>query len=161
MLTALFHHLFFRNYHGLKSVTTKNRTPLGVCKLSVGDIYSSVLLFYNEQLKRKECNLLAETSPADSLIIPVPQECALFKSCKKQEREHKDVFEAIGDELEAIEKNEEDTFNLLDSDSSGSDSDDTSFLGGKKAKEEDSASVVKANERLFGSVSLSFFPIPW
>lgn len=162
MSTALFCCLFFRNYHGLKSATTKNRTPLGVCKLSVGDMYSSILFFYNEQLKRKESNLVVETSTADSLIVPVPQECALFKSCKRRERDCKDVFEAIGDEMEAIEKNEEDAFNLLHSDSSGSDSDDTSFLGGgKKTKEEDPASVVKANERLFGSVSLSFFPIPW
>ena len=63
--------------------------------------------------------------------------------------------------MAAIEKSEEDKFAVFDSDSSESDS-DTSFLDdGGKAKDEDPASLVKANERLFGSVSLSFFPIPW
>jgi hypothetical protein len=154
------HYLFFRNYHGLKSATVKH-SPLGVCKLLVGDIYSSVHHLYNKELNRKECNLVPETAAADSLIIPVPQEYALFRRCKKRKRDYKDIFEVIGEEMEAIEKIEDDAFDLH-SDSSESDSDDTSFLGHvKNTKDEDPESNVKGNERLFGSVSLSFFPIPW
>mmetsp|Transcript_14029 Transcript_14029/g.30244 ORF Transcript_14029/g.30244 Transcript_14029/m.30244 type:complete len:114 (-) Transcript_14029:92-433(-) len=112
---------------------------------------------------RKESNLLGENAGAGSLIIPVPQDYALFKPCKKQSPDHKDILDVIGEELSAIEKSEEDKFTMFDSDSSGSDSDDSTFLGGggKKKKEEDLSSVVKANERLFGNISLSFFPIPW
>ncbi|KAL7543622.1 LOW QUALITY PROTEIN: hypothetical protein ACHAXR_013206 [Thalassiosira sp. AJA248-18] len=150
----------FWNHRGLKSATTRAK-PLGVCKLTVGDIYSSVLHLHREQLARKESNLLAEKVTADSLIIPVPQECALFRPCRKQPSDNKDIFDAIGEELAAIEKHEEDKFKFFDSDSSESDS-DGSFLNEKsKVKEEDPGSVVNANERLFGSISLSFFPIPW
>jgi len=151
----------FWNYHGLKATTTRRR-PLGMCKISVGDIYHLVLQLYKEELMRKETHLSSENATADSLIIPAPQECALFKPCKKQKPDHKEIFDVIHEELAAIEKSEEDKFDLFDSDSSASDSDDDSFLGGgKKGKEEDPSTVVKANERLFGSISLSFFPIPW
>ena len=152
-----------RNNRGLKASTTR-ATPLGVCKLSVGDMYASVLQIYEEQLKRKESSLSAKaaTASADSLIIPPPQECALFRPCKIQTTGSRNIFDAIGEELAAIKMSEEDKFAFFhSSDSSDSDS-DSSFLGGEnKAKEEDPASVVKANERLFGSISLSFFPIPW
>lgn len=157
----------FWNHRGLKAATTRAK-PLGVCNLSVGDIYSSVLEFYEEQLRRKESNLSLETvaSNTDSLIIPALQECALFRPCKKSTRGNNDMFDVIHEEMEAIEKIEEDRLlQTFDSESSSeSDSDDSSFLGGelgKKAKEEDLASLINANERLFGSVSLSFFPIPW
>lgn len=150
-----------RNNRGLKASTTR-ATPLGVCKLSVGDMYASVLQIYEEQLKRKESSLSAKAATADSLIIPPPQECALFRPCKIQTTGRRNIFDAIGEELAAIKMSEEDKFAFFhSSDSSDSDS-DSSFLGGEnKAKEEDPASVVKANERLFGSISLSFFPIPW
>ena len=150
-----------RNYRGLKASTTR-ATPLGVCKLSVGDMYASVLQIYEEQLKRKESNLSGKAATADSLIIPPPQECALFRPCKTPTTGRRNIFDAIGEELAAIKKSEEDKFAFFNSsDSSDSDS-DSSFLGGEnKAKGEDPASVVKANERLFGSISLSFFPIPW
>ena len=70
------------------------------------------------------------------------------------------IFEAINEEMEGIREAEE-ALNALDSDSA-SDYSDSSFLFGtmgKKAKEEDGSSIVKGNERLFGSISLSFFPI--
>lgn len=150
----------FWNHQGLKSTTTRAK-PLGVCKLSVGDIYKSVLRLFEEQLSRKESILSLENTAKNSLIIPVPQECALFRPCKKREQVNGDIFDVIGEELAAIIKSEDDKFSVFDSDSSESDS-DSSFLGGeRKAKEEDPTSVVKANERLFGSISLSFFPIPW
>lgn len=99
---------------------------------------------------------------ADSLITPVTQECALFRPCRKQKSDQRDIFDAIGEELAAIEKSEQNKLAMFDSDSSESDSDD-SFLNDaeKKNKKGDPAGVVKANERLFGSISLSFFPIPW
>ena len=148
-------------YMRMKAATTK-ATPLGVCKLSVGDIYSSVLELYKEQLDRKESNLASDDVAADSVIVPVPLECALFRPCKKQKPDNRSIFEAIGEEMAAIEKSEEDNFaSLYDDDSSDYDSDD-SFLNEKpKEKEEDPADVVRANERLYGSISLSFFPIPW
>jgi len=150
----------FWNHNGLKSATTRAK-PLGQCKLSIGDIYTSALHLYQEQLRRKESNLLTGDAVTDSLIVPVPQECALFRLVKKAKPAYRDIFDAIGEEMAAIEKSEEDKFAVFDSDSSESDS-DTSFLDdGGKAKDEDPASLVKANERLFGSVSLSFFPIPW
>lgn len=152
----------FWNNRGVKGATTK-ATPLGVCKLSVGDIYSSVLDLYAEQLKRKESNLASDDVAADSVIIPVPLECALFRQCKKQTTsDNRGMFEAIGEEMAAIQKSEEDNFaSLYDDDSSDYDSDD-SFLNEKsKEKEEDPADVLRANERLYGSISLSFFPIPW
>ena len=71
------------------------------------------------------------------------------------------IFEAINEEMEGIREAEEAALNALDSDSA-SDYSDSSFLFGamgKKAKEEDGSSIVKGNERLFGSISLSFFPI--
>ena len=152
----------FWNNRVVKGATTK-ATPLGVCKLSVGDIYSSVLDLYAAQLKRKESNLASDDVAADSVIIPVPLECALFRQSKKQTTsDNRGMFEAIGEEMAAIQKSEEDLFaSLYDDDSSDYDSDD-SFLNEKsKEKEEDPAVVLRANERLYGSISLSFFPIPW
>lgn len=150
-----------RNYRGLKSSTTRAK-PLGVCKLSVGDMHASLLHFYKEQLRRKEANLSGGDANAGSIIIPVPQEYPLFRLCKKERTDRKDIFDAISEEMAAIAKSEEDKFATFEeSDSALSDS-DSSFLGGTgKAKEEDPASIIKSNERLFGSISVSFFPIPW
>jgi len=69
-----------------------------------------------------------------------------------------DIFEVIGEEMESIREAEQDALNSLDSDSIVSDS-DVSFLGGKLAKEEVGSKIAKSNERLFGSISLSFFPV--
>ena len=153
-------HIDNRNNRGIKASTTR-ATPLGVCKISVGDMYSAVLNVYEEQLRRKEMNLAEKSSTVDDLIVPAPQECSLFRPCKARSPIRMDIFDAIGEEMAAIEKSEQDQFAYADS-SSESD-DDSDFLdgGGRKAKEEDPSSMVKANERLFGSVSLSFFPIPW
>lgn len=153
--------LLVRNNRGIKATTTR-ATPLGVCKLSVGDMYYSVLNTYEEQLRRKESNLSTEAADIDSLIVPPPQECAMFRPSKAQTKDRRDIFDAIGEELAAIEKSEQDNFAAYDSSSESSDS-DISFLdgGGKKTKEKDPADIIKANERLFGSISLSFFPVPW
>ena len=74
-----------------------------------------------------------------------------------------DIFEAIGEEMEYIQEAEVEALNALDSDSVQSDSDSSFLFGvsGKKAKDEDGSKILKGNERLFGSVSLSFFPVLW
>ncbi|KAL7554677.1 hypothetical protein ACHAWF_018946 [Thalassiosira exigua] len=154
----------FWNDRGLKSSTTRAK-PLGVCKFSVGDIYSSMLHFFEEQLKRKEANLSSENIKADSLITPAIQECPLFRPYKREISEAKNIFDAINEEMAAIKKSEEDKFLVFDSESSEQSDSDSSFLDGGegkvKPKEEDPAAILRANERLFGSISLSFFPIPW
>ena len=147
-----------RNQRGLKSSTTR-ASSLGMCKLSVGDIYSFILHHHNEELRRKESHLMTQDDCAKSLITPTTQEFALFKTPKIRNPE--DIIETIAEEMAAIEKSEKDKFKLFDN-SSESESDDSSFLGGaKKTKEEGPSSIVKSNERLYGSVSLSFFPISW
>ena len=163
--------------------TARDRTkPLAACVLTVGDMYSSILHFYREQLMRTESNLseylikgshelfhkcpmvqpLSNSATNESsLIIPAPQEFSLFRPPRKPKSLTGDIFEAIGQEISSIRKSEEEASNVLDSDSVQSDS-DSSFLGGRmKVKDEGMSNVIKANERLYGSISLSFFPVPW
>lgn len=164
----------FRNGKVMKSAPTK---LLGVCRLTVGDIYSSIVHLYREQLKDVEANLseqvfnssTAETgnttqsvttrgTQRKTLIIPAPQEYSLFRPAKvKRAPLTGDIFEVIKEEMDSIQKK---ALEALDSDSVGS-NDSDSFLGlvGKKAKDEDRSKMVKSNERLFGSISLSFFPV--
>jgi len=172
----------FRNRRISKSDLTRSKLS-GECKLTVGDIYAHVLHFYREQLKYIESNLSEEVisnssrnlnadpspQPAStcgtymkSVIIPVPQEYSLFRPTKGKATTG-DVFEAINKEMKSIREAEVESLKSLDSDSAQSDS-DLSFLHhsiGKKAKNEDNSKIAKANERLFGSISLSFFPILW
>jgi hypothetical protein len=125
--------------------------------------------FYREELARKEKCLSDEVSfnsgkeetASISLNTPIIQEFCLFRPCKTKFAGG-DILEAVRDEIMAIQKKEDDVFGAFDSDSNDSDS-DSSFLGGenKKAKKDDPLDSVSANERLFGTISLSFFPIPW
>ena len=156
-----------RNHRGLKSSTTRAK-PLAVCRLSVGDMYSSMLRHCNEVLLRQDRILSsAITDPEfaadnEDLITPAIQECPMFRPVKKSVNNNENIFSAINEEMAAIQQSEQDKMKIFDSDSEDSDSDD-SFLheNGKDRKTEDIASLVRANERLFGNVSLSFFPIPW
>jgi len=161
----------------LKSATTKTK-PLAVCKLTVGDIYASIFNYYKQQLSEKESRLSTifaknsedlfsqNTEDANqnkrnkSIIIPPPQEFAMFRPGKDSKSPRKTNLEAIGEELASIKKDMDDFLNDFDSESSETDS-DSSFLGGEKEKEESIGSVIKANEKLASSISLSFFPIPW
>lgn len=106
------------------------------------------------------------------IIIPAPQEFSLFRPAASKAKPFAgDIFEAISEEMVSIRDAEEERQNALlnDSDSLGSDRSDSSFLfagvggvgGGKKSKKEDGSKMVRSNERLFGSVSLSFFPVLW
>ena len=162
-----------RNNKGIKAATTRSK-PLAFCKLTVGDIYLSILHFYREQLRHTESNLsdkITNHSPSDqstrnnkannnSLIIPSPQEYSLFRPCKEGKSLKGDIFEAIDEEMASIQK-AEDALNMFDSDSDESDW-DTSFLGdGGSVNIKEKGSDFVAHERLYGSVALSFFPVPW
>ena len=168
-----------RNNRLIKSASQ----PLAVCRLTVGDIYASILHYYNEQITRKEATLSQDTinnssnlfsdnagmqtasvgtsSNKKPFIIPSPQEYALFRPIKKVAPQI-DIFDDINEELSSIQKVfEEESSKNVDSDTFHSDS-DASFLGKRTSvKREDKANFAKANERLFGSISLSFFPVPW
>jgi len=167
MLTISNHDLL-RNHRTLK--TTPKAKALAACNISVGDMYSHALTYYLEQLKRVESNLASGASPthhhdADrssdtSLLLPAPQEFPLFRPLKKSKSDRKDIFEAISEEIAAIKKTEEDRAAMFASDSELES--DSSFVStGRKADDEGTEDLVSRNERLFGSVSLSFFPIPW
>ncbi len=74
-----------------------------------------------------------------------------------------DIFEAIGEEMASIREADEKSLHRLDSSLVPSDSEDSSlFEGGtKKATMIDGSNILSSNERLFGNISLSFFPILW
>jgi len=150
----------------------------GECKLTVGDIYAYVLHFYREQIRGVESKLSEETTNkasgtpsqaaraseayAESLIIPAPQEYSLFRPPKiKSQLVTRDIFETIGEEMKSIRESE--ALDALDLDSVHSES-ELSFLlhnGNKKTKDRGEANIAKVNEKLFGSISLSFFPVSW
>ncbi len=148
--------------------TTTKAKALAVCKISVGDMYCHALTFYHEQLKRTEANLAKGVSPTPqgeqqrmSLILPAPQEYPLFRPLKVSKNDRKDIFEAINEEMVAIQKTEEDRIAMFASDSDSDAESDSSFLNEGKSTDQEIGDLIKKNERLFGSVSLSFFPIPW
>ncbi len=133
-------------------------------------MYAHALRYYLEQLKQVESNLakgavpahhhLANQSSDTALLLPAPQEFPLFRPLKKSKGDRKDIFEVISEEIAAIKKTEEDRVAMFASDSDAES--DSSFIStGKKTDDEDADDLVSRNERLFGSVSLSFFPIPW
>ncbi len=153
--------------------------PSGLCRLTVGDMYSSILHFYKEQLKNTEITLAeqitnisnktftthprskdASENGALSIIIPAPQEFPLFRPVKARVFTG-DTFEAIGEEMESIRESDEKSLHL-DSNLVQSDSEDASlFEGGAKKATMLDGSIFSSNERLFGNISLSFFPILW
>ncbi len=153
--------------------------PSGLCKLTVGDMYSSILHFYREQLKDLEMTLaehitnksngtLTSKDPSEngayskSLIIPAPQDFPLFRPAKARMFTG-DIFEAIREEIESIREADENAKDRLDSSLVPSDSED-SFLfdrDDKNAMIPDVSNIPSSNERLFGHISLSFFPVQW
>jgi hypothetical protein len=159
---------FRNNKNGLNT----SSSTLGTCKVRVGDIYSNLLRLHQSELLRKESRLSEEhvyspdeittqnaSTKSPSLIVPAPQEFTLMRPPKKLGKPLEDVFEAITNEMRDIERCEEELKKTLESESIHSDS---SFPGnGIKKKEEDTKSILNKNERLFGYISLSFFPIKW
>ncbi len=96
-----------------------------------------------------------------TLTVPAPQEYSLFRPVKGK-MFVENIYEAIAEEMEAISEAEENKLNRENFDSAKSESDVSFLFGGsisKKTKVQDKSEIVRANERLFGSVSLSFFPV--
>lgn len=120
-----------------------------------------MVAFYKERQSRKEKGLSDEINsdrPREGdkslpFIVPTPQEFALFRLCKPTFLQD-DVVSAVCDEITSIQKKEEDAFGMYDSDNLSVDEK-------KKAKKDESENDVHSNERLYGTISLSFFPIPW
>lgn len=171
----------FRNSKMIKSPKSSSKLSGGLCRLTVGDMYSSILHFHGEQLKDLETHLNNEISTETitaagheprsqtastnathrkTIIIPPPQEYALFRPAKKAKAVTVSL-ESLKEEMKSIREAEEEVLKALDSDSVQSDSDSSFLFGGigKKIKEETGSKIVKSNERLFGSVALSFFPV--
>ena len=147
-------------------------------------MHSMILHYYREQLSDLEARLAEEItirnetplpdmkSQAGSsvsgtqkktLTIPAPQEFSLFRPAKVK-LFGGDIFEVIGEEMESIREREDEDESLHrgESESTQSESDSSFLFGGsagKKPKVQDRSEIVRANERLFGSVSLSFFPV--
>ena len=147
---------------------TNMSSTLGQCKIKVGDMMSHILKFHQDVLLKKESRLLegyhqksdetiSQATNTKSLIIPSPQEFSLMRPPKKAEKADDNVFETIANEMREIERCEEELKKKLESDSVHS---EMSFLEGKK-KEEDTKGILNKHERLFGSVSISFYPIQW
>lgn len=157
---------FRNNKNGIHT----SSSTLGVCTVKVGDIYSHLLNFYQNELLMKE-SLLSEgevysfdeiaqnASHKSTLVVPAPQEFTLMRPPKKLQDPLEDLFEAITNEMRDIERCDEELKKSLETESVHSYS---SFPGNElNKKEADTKSVVSKNERLFGSISLSFFPIQW
>ncbi len=157
--------------------------PSGLCRLTIGDMHSSILHFYKEQLKNTETTLAEQITNVSnktftphprpeaasehgaqtvSIIIPAPQEFPLFRPAKARVFTG-DIFEAIGEEMESIREADEKSLHGFDSSLVQSDSEDSSLFdgGAKKATMLDRSNILSSNERLFGNISLSFFPILW
>mmetsp|Transcript_21012 Transcript_21012/g.34666 ORF Transcript_21012/g.34666 Transcript_21012/m.34666 type:complete len:1329 (+) Transcript_21012:3-3989(+) len=158
---------FRNNKNGIHT----SSSTLGLCRVRVGDIYSHILNLHQNELLRQESRLSEDYlysadeftyngSNKSTLIVPAPQEFTLMRPPKKKlEDPLEDLFEAITNEMRDIERCEEDLKKTLETASVHSDS---SFPGnGANTKEIDTKSIVSKNERLFGSISLSFFPIQW
>jgi len=172
----------FRNNKTIKSAPGSSSKLSGVCTLTVGDMHSMILNYYRERLNDIESSLAEEIVSRSSqtpngdlksqagstsgtqkktLTVPAPQEYSLFRPVKAK-MFCGDIFEAIGEEMQAIREAEEEALKKGDSDSSQSESDASFLFGGstsKKTKAQDRSEIVRVNERLFGSVSLSFFPV--
>ena len=89
--------------------------------------------------------------------VPITQEFCQFRPCKSIFIGD-DILEAVREEISSIQRNEEDAFDSYDSDF---DYEDDMDGGQKKQRRDESLDDTRANERLYGTVSLSFFPIPW
>lgn len=146
-------------------------------------MYSSILHFYREQLKdlettlaehiTNESNRTLTMNPISkdasdigankkSRIIPAPQDFPLFRPAKAKIVAG-DIFEAIREEMESIKEADEMANDRLDSSYMPSDSEDSFLFDGedKKSMILDESNNPSSNERLFGNISLSFFPVLW
>ena len=96
-----------------------------------------------------------EPDNSENLVIPPPQEYSLFRS-PKAGAPATDTLNLVRQEIVAIQRDAEER---QEEDDDKFVSPDSMFNIGKKAKKEEPSG--SANERLFGNISLSFFPISW
>ena len=144
---------------------------LGTCKVTVGDMYSFILHNHKEQMIRNDNKLAqnvmessnalfqprtVEESSSDDIIIPSPQEYQLFR-LPKTSTPNTDMFDLVRQELVSIQRDEEER--LQDKDDDSYDNPDSLF--GMKTKKDEASGSASSNEKLFGTISLSFFPIVW
>lgn len=94
----------------------------------------------------------------NSLVIPAPQEFSLFRTSYTN-IPSAEMLDIAQKELSSIQRSEEER--LQDDDSDSYVSPDTLFENGQKARTDEAEHGVRINERLYGTISLSFFPIPW
>lgn len=100
----------------------------------------------------------SKNSQSDNLLIPVPQEYSLVR-CPKTSTPSADMLELVRQEIVSIQRDVDERFQGEDDDDFVSP--DSLFNIGKKAKKDESSGSASANEKLFGSISLSFFPVAW
>lgn len=161
--------LYNRNNKTVKSTGKK----LGTCKVTVGDMYSFILRNHREQMIRNDNKLAqnvikssdalfqpqsVEASSSDDLVIPAPQEYQLFRS-PKTSTPNTDMFDLVRQELVSIQRDEEER--LQDKDDDSYENPDSLFNIGMKTKKDEASGAASSNEKLFGSISLSFFPVVW
>lgn len=145
-------------------------------------MYSSILHFYREQLKDLETTLAEHITNESngtlttnltknasdigankkSLTIPAPQDFPLFRPAKAKLFTG-DVFDAIREEMESIKEADEMAKDRLGSSYAPSDSEDSFLLDGEDTESMmlNESNSPSSNERLFGNISLSFFPVLW
>lgn len=140
--------------------------------MTIGDMYSHILNFHRELMVRNDIMLaqdIVDTSEdlfhpssknpqSDNLVIPSPQEFSLFRS-PKASKSSAAMFDLVNQELVSIQRDAEEK--LQDQDEDEFVSPDSLFLIEKKARKDEPSGSATANEKLFGSISLSFFPIAW
>jgi hypothetical protein len=142
--------------------------------MTVGDMYSYILNYHREKMIQDDTRLAKnvidtsddlfnqrsrETShKIENLVIPAPQEYSLFRS-PKTGTPSADMFDLVRQELVSIQRDAEER--LKDKDDEEFVSPDSMFNIGKKAKKDEQSGSPSANEKLFGTISLSFFPIAW
>ena len=146
--------------------------PLGTCKMRIGDIYSYILNFHHEKMVHYDSTLasnvvnkaddlfnttLNEHAPKD-LVVPIPQEYLLYRT-PKSITPNNDTFDLVRQELVSIQRDEEER--LQDKDDDSYVSPESAFNIGKKFKKNESSGSASTHEKLFGNISLSFFPINW
>lgn len=99
-----------------------------------------------------------ESDNDGNMVIPPPQEYSLFRSPKKISAPATDILDLARQELISIQRDAEEQ---KEEDDDEFVSPDSMFNIGKKSKKDEPSGSSSANERLFGNISLSFFPIAW
>jgi hypothetical protein len=99
------------------------------------------------------------SSSKDSLVIPAAQEFSLFR-CPKASAPNTDLFDLVRQEIVSIQRDAEERLQDNEHDDDFV-SPESLFSMGRKAKKDESSGSALANEKLFGNISLSFFPIAW